>query len=103
MPELIQYTDREQTPAQRQELLDKARAWVVAQGATPGPEAEAVYARYVAGELTLQGVTDELVKHYARQPAPPWLPVVSGRCSPSGWNWREPHTLLKISFHSGVG
>lgn len=36
------------------------RAWVVAQGAAPGPEAEAVYRRYVAGELTLQGVTDQI-------------------------------------------
>lgn len=71
MPQSIPYSDREQTPAQRQELLDKARAWVVAQGATPGPEAEAVYARYVAGELTLQGVTDELVQHYAQQSAAP--------------------------------
>lgn len=60
----IEYTEREQTPAQRQELIDAARAWNVAQGATPGPEAEAVYARYVAGELSLQGVTDELVSFY---------------------------------------
>ena len=63
------YTDREQTPAQRQQLIEQARAWVVAQGATPGPAAEAVYARYVAGELSLQDVTDELVQHYAQQPA----------------------------------
>ena len=42
-------------------------AWSVAQGAVPGPTAEAVYARYVAGELTLQGVTDELKSFYASQ------------------------------------
>ncbi len=59
-----EYTAREQTAAQRQELINKGRAWNVVQGATPGPEAEAVYARYVAGELTLQGVTDELVNLY---------------------------------------
>ena len=63
------YTDREQTPAQRQALIDMGRAWVVAQGAAPGPEAEAVYARYVAGELSLQGVTDELVRFYTEQRA----------------------------------
>ena len=60
------YTAREQTPAQRQELIDMGRAWVVAQGATPGPEAEGVYRRYVAGELSLQGVTDELLRHYTK-------------------------------------
>lgn len=59
-----EYTAREQTPAQRQALIDMGRAWNVAQGGTPGPEAEAVYARYVAGELTLQGITDELVSLY---------------------------------------
>jgi hypothetical protein len=59
-----EYSAREQTAAQRQELINKGRAWNVAQGATPGPEAEAVYARYVAGELTLQGVTNELVNLY---------------------------------------
>lgn len=74
-----QYTDREQTPVQRQQLIEQARAWVVAQGATPGPVAEAVYARYVAGELTLQGVTDELVKHYTQQPT---APVATSRSQP---------------------
>jgi len=54
------FTDREHTSAQRQDLIDKARAWSVAQGATPSAEAEALYSRYVAGELTLQGVTEEL-------------------------------------------
>jgi len=54
------FTERERTPVQRQDLIDKARAWSVAQGATPSAEAEALYSRYVAGELTLQGVTDEL-------------------------------------------
>ena len=60
------YSEREQTLAQRQELIDNARAWSAAQGAVPGPRAEALYARYVAGELTLQGITDEL----RRQDAP---------------------------------
>ncbi|MFC7670678.1 antitoxin VbhA family protein [Hymenobacter humi] len=59
MEEPITYSEREQTPAQRQELIDNARAWSAAQGAVPGPRAEALYARYVAGELTLQGITDE--------------------------------------------
>lgn len=77
MQQLPSYTDREQTPAQRQELIDKARAWVVAQGAAPGPAAEAIYARYVAGELTLQGVTDELARHYAQRPAA--APVAAGQ------------------------
>jgi hypothetical protein len=54
------FTERERTPVQRQDLIDKARAWSVAQGATPSAEAEALYVRYVAGELSLQGVTDEL-------------------------------------------
>ncbi|GAB2797761.1 hypothetical protein HNQ93_004043 [Hymenobacter luteus] len=63
----ITFSEREATPAQRQELIDKARAWSVAQGAVPGPAAEAMYARYVAGELTLQGVTDELKSFYASQ------------------------------------
>ena len=66
MEEPITYSEREQTPAQRQELIDNARAWSAAQGAVPGPRAEALYARYVAGELTLQGITDEL----RRQDAP---------------------------------
>ncbi|WP_426491306.1 antitoxin VbhA family protein [Hymenobacter sp. 102] len=65
MTQSITFSEREATPAQRQELIDKARAWSVAQGAVPGPAAEAVYARYVAGELTLQGVTDELKSFYA--------------------------------------
>ena len=73
------YTNREQTPAQRQQLIDQARAWVVVQGATPGPAAAAVYARYVAGELSLQGVTDELVQHYGQQPAA----LVAARRPPS--------------------
>ena len=54
------YTAREQTPEQRRQLIDKGRAWSVAQGATPGPAAEALYARYVAGEITLQGITEAL-------------------------------------------
>ncbi|GAA4379501.1 antitoxin VbhA family protein [Hymenobacter koreensis] len=66
MEQPITYSEREQTPAQRQELIDNARAWSAAQGAVPGPRAEALYARYVAGELTLQGITDEL----RRQDAP---------------------------------
>lgn len=66
MEEPITYSEREQTPAQRQELIDNARAWSAAQGAVPGPRAEALYTRYVAGELTLQGITDEL----RRQDAP---------------------------------
>ena len=63
------YAADEQTPAQRQHLIDIGRSWVVAQGVPPGPEAEAVYARYVAGELTLQGVTDELVSFYRNRAA----------------------------------
>jgi hypothetical protein len=54
------FTERERTAAQRQDLIDKARAWSVAQGATPDAEAEALYARYVGGTLTLQGITDAL-------------------------------------------
>ena len=60
MENSIHYTEREKTPDQRQQLIDKARAWSKAQGATPTDRAEALYARYVAGELTLQGVTDVL-------------------------------------------
>lgn len=71
MKNSITYSEREQTPAQRQALIDKARAWSVAQGAVPGPAAEAVYARYVAGELTLQGVTDELKSYYANRATAP--------------------------------
>ncbi|RSK24915.1 antitoxin VbhA family protein [Hymenobacter metallilatus] len=66
MQEPITYSEREKTPAQRQELIDNARAWSVAQGAVPSARAEELYARYVAGELTLQGVTEEL----RRQDAP---------------------------------
>ena len=69
MKEPITYTEREQTPVQRQELIGNARAWSVAQGAVPGPFAEAVYARYVAGELTLQDITDELKAYYANRAA----------------------------------
>lgn len=69
MKEPITYSEREQTPAQRQELIDNARAWSVAQGAVPGPFAEAVYARYVAGELALQDITDELKAYYASRAA----------------------------------
>ena len=63
----IVYTDREKTPAQRQQLIDMGRAWSVAQGATPDAEAEAIYARYVAGEISLQGITDELNSQHARR------------------------------------
>ncbi|TGE06474.1 antitoxin VbhA family protein [Hymenobacter fodinae] len=66
MQKPITYSEREKTPAQRQELIDNARAWSVAQGAVPSARAEALYARYVAGELTLQDVTEEL----RRQDAP---------------------------------
>lgn len=69
MKEAITYSEREQTPAQRQELIDNARAWSVAQGAVPGPFAEALYARYVAGELSLQDITDELRTYYANRAA----------------------------------
>lgn len=65
----IVYTDREKTPAQRQQLIDMGRAWSVAQGATPDAEAEAIYARYVAGEISLQGITDELNAQHARRRA----------------------------------
>ena len=65
----IVYTDREKTPAQRQQLIDMGRAWSVAQGATPDAEAEAIYARYVAGEISLQGITDELNAQHARRVA----------------------------------
>lgn len=66
-PITLAFSDGEQTPAQRLELIDMARSWVVAQGAAPGPYAEAVYARYVAGELTLTQVTDELVSYYQQR------------------------------------
>lgn len=56
----VKFTDREATPEQRQDLINKARAWSVAQGATPSAEAEALYARYVSGTITLQGITDAL-------------------------------------------
>lgn len=56
----LKFTDREATPEQRQDLINKARAWSVAQGATPSAEAEALYARYVSGFITLQGITDTL-------------------------------------------
>jgi hypothetical protein len=68
------YTEREQTAEQRQQLIDMARAWSIADGATPGPVAEGVYARYVAGELTLQGVTDELVSYYQQRGKVPRRP-----------------------------
>lgn len=64
MAHLPQYSEREQTREQRQALIDMGRAWNVAQGATLGPDAEAIYARYVAGELTLQGITDELIRQH---------------------------------------
>lgn len=61
------YSGREQTAEQRQQLSDMGRAWQEAQGAMPGPVAEAVYARYVAGELTLTQVTAELVSYYTQR------------------------------------
>ena len=86
----ITFSEREQTPAQRQELIDKARAWSVAQGAVPGPAAEAVYARYVAGELTLQGVTDELKSYYANRATAP-----AGTSSPAAsQSIMQPEELL---------
>ncbi|UOQ75148.1 antitoxin VbhA family protein [Hymenobacter cellulosilyticus] len=89
----ITYSEREQTTAQRQELIDKARAWSVAQGAVPGPAAEAVYARYVAGELTLQDVTDELKSYYANRAAAP-----AGAASPAApQGMMEPEELLLAS------
>lgn len=56
----VKFTDRESTPEQRQALINKARAWSVAQGATPSAEAEALYTRYVDGAITLEGITDAL-------------------------------------------
>ncbi len=65
------YSEREQTPAQRQALITMGRAWSTAQCGAPGPVAEAIYARYVAGEITLQGVTDELVSYYQQRAGKP--------------------------------
>ena len=70
METTVKFTAREQTPEQRQQLIDKATAWSVAQGAAPSPRAQALYARYVAGELSLQGVTDELKRQEADRVAP---------------------------------
>ena len=70
METTVKFAVREQTPEQRQQLIDKATAWSVVQGAVPSPRAQALYARYVAGELTLQGVTDELKRQEADRVAP---------------------------------
>ncbi|RFP63649.1 hypothetical protein D0N36_18355 [Hymenobacter lapidiphilus] len=56
------YSDREQTAEQRQQLAYGRNR----QGAPPGPVTEAVYARYVAGELTL-GQVAELVSSYIQR------------------------------------
>ncbi|MBT9395082.1 antitoxin VbhA family protein [Hymenobacter sp. NST-14] len=81
MQEPITFSEREKTPAQRQELIDNARAWSVAQGAVPSVRAEALYARYVAGELTLQGVTEELRRQDAPRVAAAAAQATSGTSS----------------------
>lgn len=71
----VKFTERESTPEKRQDLINKARAWSVAQGATPSAEAEELYSRYVAGSLTLQGITDALkAAHEQRHTTEP-LPI----------------------------
>ena len=55
----------EQTPAQRQALLDEAQAVGKAQGLPPlSPFGQRLYQRYVAGELSLAECSAQLRQRY---------------------------------------
>ena len=57
----------EQTPAQRQALLDEAQAIGAAQGLPPlSPSGQWLYRRYVAGELSLAEYSAQLRQHYGQ-------------------------------------
>lgn len=67
----MQATERfgpaEQTPAQRQALLDEVEARKAAQGLPPlSPFGQRLYRRYVAGELSLAECSAELRRYYGR-------------------------------------
>lgn len=51
---------REQTREQRQKALDQALAMSRGQGVEPEAQAHRLYARYVAGELTMREVVETL-------------------------------------------
>lgn len=55
---------REQTPAQRQALLDRAAAINATQGRYHTPFADELGKRYVAGELSLAECNAQLRQHY---------------------------------------
>ncbi|OGX82080.1 antitoxin VbhA family protein [Hymenobacter coccineus] len=55
----------EQTPAQRQALLDEAQALGAAQGLPPlSPFGQRLYRRYVAGELSVAECSAQLRQRY---------------------------------------
>lgn len=57
----------EQTPAQRQALLDEVQALGKSQGLPPlSPFGQRLYQRYVAGELSLAECSAQLRRHYGR-------------------------------------
>jgi hypothetical protein len=57
----------EQTPAQRQALLDEVEALKATQGLPPlSPFGQRLYRRYVAGELSLAECSAQLRQHYGR-------------------------------------
>ncbi|GAA4367448.1 hypothetical protein GCM10023185_39320 [Hymenobacter saemangeumensis] len=57
----------EQTPAQRQALLDEVEALKATQGLPPlSPFGQRLYQRYVAGELSLAECSAELRQYYGQ-------------------------------------
>ena len=57
----------EQTPAQRQALLNEVEALKAAQGLPPlSPFGQRLYQRYVAGKLSLAECSAQLRRHYGR-------------------------------------
>ena len=65
MEAIERFGPAEQTPAQRQALLDEAQAIGAAQGLPPlSPYGQRLYRRYVAGELSLAECRAQLRQRY---------------------------------------
>ncbi|WP_400194237.1 antitoxin VbhA family protein [Hymenobacter sp. B81] len=64
-----QFLPQEATVAQRRAIMERGFAAGRAQGAIITPETEAVYNRYVNGEITLEQATAEAMRVYQPQGA----------------------------------
>ena len=67
MAAIERFGPAEQTPDQRQALLDEVEARKAAQGLPPlSPFGQRLYRRYVAGELSLTECSAELRRYYGQ-------------------------------------